>query len=93
MKLGVFAVLFVGCGAVGCQVDPGARADAGAAVDRGVGGDAGQPGDGGVAFTLTLTSPAFVEGGALPVEFTCDGVGHSPPLAGPARPRARCSSK
>lgn len=30
---------------------------------------------------LTLTSSAFVDGGTLPVAYTCDGAGHSPPLA------------
>lgn len=30
---------------------------------------------------LTLTSPAWVDGGTLPVEHTCDGDGTSPPLA------------
>ncbi len=29
---------------------------------------------------FTLSSPAFVDGGALPVEFTCDGQRASPPL-------------
>jgi len=30
---------------------------------------------------LTVTSTAFTDGGALPAEYTCDGVGHSPALA------------
>jgi phosphatidylethanolamine-binding protein (PEBP) family uncharacterized protein len=30
---------------------------------------------------FALTSPAFVEGGTLPVVYTCDGAGHSPPFA------------
>jgi phosphatidylethanolamine-binding protein (PEBP) family uncharacterized protein len=30
---------------------------------------------------LSLTSPAFTDGGTLPVVYTCDGAGHSPPLA------------
>jgi hypothetical protein len=29
---------------------------------------------------FALTSQAFVEGGAIPAEFTCDGAGTSPPL-------------
>jgi phosphatidylethanolamine-binding protein (PEBP) family uncharacterized protein len=33
------------------------------------------------AGAFTLTSPVFVHGGTLPAEYTCDGVGHSPPLA------------
>lgn len=33
------------------------------------------------ASAFTLTSPVFVQGGTLPAEYTCDGVGHSPPLA------------
>ena len=31
--------------------------------------------------SLTLTSSAFVDGGSLPIEYTCDGAAHSPPLA------------
>jgi Raf kinase inhibitor-like YbhB/YbcL family protein len=34
-----------------------------------------------VPHTITLTSPAFADGGALPVRFTADGDGVSPPLA------------
>ena len=30
---------------------------------------------------FTLTSPAFAEGGRVPVRYTCDGDGLSPPLA------------
>lgn len=30
---------------------------------------------------FTLTSPSFTDGGTLPVDFTCDGAGTSPPLA------------
>jgi len=30
---------------------------------------------------LAVTSPAFVEGGSLPPEFTCDGASASPPVA------------
>lgn len=33
------------------------------------------------ASAFALTSPAFTHQGTLPAEFTCDGVGHSPPLA------------
>ena len=35
----------------------------------------------GTAGSLSLTSSAGAEGGTLPVEFTCDGTGSSPPLA------------
>jgi Raf kinase inhibitor-like YbhB/YbcL family protein len=31
--------------------------------------------------TLTVTSPAFSAGGAIPAEYTCDGAGKTPPLA------------
>jgi Raf kinase inhibitor-like YbhB/YbcL family protein len=31
--------------------------------------------------TLTLSSPAFRDGGTIPVRFTCNGAGTSPPLA------------
>ena len=37
------------------------------------------PLDHGIA-TLTLTSPAFEAGEAIPIEYTCDGDNHSPPL-------------
>ncbi|MFN2590446.1 MAG: YbhB/YbcL family Raf kinase inhibitor-like protein, partial [Actinomycetota bacterium] len=30
--------------------------------------------------TLTVTSPAFSDGGTIPTRFTCDGPGISPPL-------------
>lgn len=33
------------------------------------------------AGAFVLTSPAFVDGGALPITYTCDGAGTSPPLA------------
>lgn len=32
------------------------------------------------SLTLTVNSPTFVDGGALPVEYTCDGAATSPPL-------------
>ena len=32
------------------------------------------------AMTLTLRSPAFAAGGAIPSKYTCDGANHSPPL-------------
>jgi phosphatidylethanolamine-binding protein (PEBP) family uncharacterized protein len=35
----------------------------------------------GPAPSLRLTSSAFQDGGTLPVVYTCDGDGHSPPLA------------
>lgn len=35
---------------------------------------------------LAVTSPAFAAGGPLPVEFTCDGAGLSPPLQWAAGP-------
>ncbi len=31
--------------------------------------------------SLTVTSPAFADGSAIPPGFTCDGENHSPPLA------------
>jgi Raf kinase inhibitor-like YbhB/YbcL family protein len=30
---------------------------------------------------FSLTSAAFADGGTIPVQYTCDGAGHSPPLA------------
>lgn len=37
--------------------------------------------------TIALRSPAFGDGSRIPVRFTCDGVGHSPPVAWSAPPR------
>jgi Raf kinase inhibitor-like YbhB/YbcL family protein len=36
--------------------------------------------------TLTVTSSIFSSGGAVPVDFTCDGADHSPPLTLSAPP-------
>jgi Raf kinase inhibitor-like YbhB/YbcL family protein len=36
--------------------------------------------------TIELTSPAFTDGGAIPMRFTCEGEGISPPLAWSAPP-------
>jgi len=45
------------------------------------------PAQGGtLASPLALTSTAFTEGTPIPVEFTCDGAGTSPPLAWGATP-------
>jgi phosphatidylethanolamine-binding protein (PEBP) family uncharacterized protein len=35
---------------------------------------------------LTVTSPAFQDGGFIPVDFSCDGRGNSPPLDWSAPP-------
>lgn len=47
-------------------------------------GPQGAP-DGGAAdgrsAAFTLTSSSFMDGGTLPVDFTCDGAGRSPPLS------------
>ena len=37
--------------------------------------------DAGIASTMTLSSPAFAAGGAIPATYTCDGAGISPPLS------------
>src|SRR5262249_32012689 len=39
-----------------------------------------EPDDDPTKRTVTLRSPAFVEGGMIPKEYTCDGAGGSPPL-------------
>jgi hypothetical protein len=39
-----------------------------------------------VTAALALTSPAFANGGAIPVRYTCDGAGASPPLRWTAPP-------
>jgi hypothetical protein len=36
--------------------------------------------------SLTVTSPIFEPGAAVPVDFTCDGADHSPPLTLSAPP-------
>ncbi len=37
---------------------------------------------------FTLTSPAFIEGGAIPRDYTCDGADRSPPLRWTGAPSA-----
>ncbi len=80
MRAGLLAVVLAGCAAPAVTNDGGAPTDAGSANDAGASTDAGALLDAGAGVFL-LTSPDFVDGGTLPVEFTCDGVGHSPPLA------------
>lgn len=59
--------------------DDGAAADGDAADSSAAAGDAAA--DASPANGLSLTSPAFADQGTMAAEFTCDGVGHSPPLA------------
>lgn len=47
----------------------------------GCGGDGPSAPPGRGAARITVTSPAFEDGGAIPARFTCDGAGVSPPLA------------
>jgi hypothetical protein len=59
--------------------------DAATAQDAGedssdAGKDSGDVADGSAA-TLSLVSNAFQDNGTLPAQYTCDGVGNSPPLA------------
>ena len=59
--------------------------DAGTAQDAGqdssdAGKDTGDAADGSAA-TLSLVSSAFQDNGTLPAQYTCDGVGNSPPFA------------
>jgi Raf kinase inhibitor-like YbhB/YbcL family protein len=42
----------------------------------------------GVALPMTLTSTAFVNGGTIPADFSCDGRNISPPLSWSAPPSA-----
>ena len=42
--------------------------------------------------SLKLTSTAFVDGGAIPRGYTCEGRDVSPPLAWAGVPRARARS-
>jgi Raf kinase inhibitor-like YbhB/YbcL family protein len=37
---------------------------------------------------LTLTSPAFIQGAAIPAKYTCDGANKSPPLRWDGVPRS-----
>ena len=64
-------------------LDAGAVAEGGAPADP-TGDDASGSTDAGA---FAVTSSAFVDQGALPVTFTCDGVGTSPPLAWTTPPR------
>ena len=89
MNGGAWAVVaLLGLGAcVGGEggVDGGVTDAGGRGGTAGGGGGAVGP-DSGAAGPV-LTSSAFVDGGTLPAEYTCDGQGHSPPLswtAGPA---------
>lgn len=79
------AVAFFGLAACAGQdggaADGGLHADGGTAVGAGTPVDGGSASDAGAAAGLVVTSSAFVDGGTLPAEFTCDGVGHSPPIA------------
>ena len=50
----------------------------GAVVGGGVAGCSGSTGE--AAEALTVSSPALESGDALPVRFTCDGAGQSPPF-------------
>lgn len=61
------------------------------AAAAGCGNGASTDLDKGSPASVRVTSPAFSEGGAIPVRFTCDGAGTSPPLAwagGPKRARS-----
>ncbi len=59
---------------VGCQ-----RGQQGGGNANGVGGDAGA--GGAEKMSIKLTSSAFEEGGAIPVQYACTGQNQSPPLA------------
>jgi len=59
------ASLLLTAALAGCS-SPGGRSDGGA--------DSTVPG------SITVTSPAFADGGAIPEQFTCRGTGTSPPL-------------
>lgn len=56
----------------------GAAPDGGTSTGGQGGADAAAPDDAGA---LALASSAFVDQGTLPVDYTCDGAGLSPPLA------------
>lgn len=63
---------------VDSATDTSADASADASADTSADASADTRAD---ASAFALTSPAFTHQGTLPAEFTCDGVGHSPPLA------------
>jgi phosphatidylethanolamine-binding protein (PEBP) family uncharacterized protein len=71
-------VLIAACNSTpstGAQPDPDGGTGTGG---QGTGGDASAPDDAG---PLTLGSSAFQDQGTLPVDYTCDGAGTSPPLS------------
>ena len=84
MALATIAVLAAACASDGRTLQtpkPGASAPPLATTST------TSPAQGGtLASPLALTSTAFTEGAAIPVEFTCDGAGASPPLAWGATP-------
>ena len=73
----VVAASLMGCGS----------SDAGDAVNVAV-VDAAAEVEAATPLPFTLSSPAFREGGALPVDYACDGAGRSPPLAWSGTPEA-----
>ena len=80
---------FAACTTAPPATDAAVLADAATAADAAVATDAGAPADASpadvpgdlVTAPFALTSVAFTNGGTLPVVYTCDGAGHSPPLA------------
>jgi Raf kinase inhibitor-like YbhB/YbcL family protein len=73
---------------MGAMRAPVLAALAATAVLAGCGGDS-KSAPTNVPNTMRVTSPAFTEGGTIPVKYTCDGPlkGVSPPLAWSRRPR------
>ncbi len=68
MRLKVVVMMVVPVLAVGCQKEKGSEA-----------ADTSPPPEK-MSVTITVTSPAFEEGGMIPPEYTCDGADISPPL-------------
>lgn len=88
MRTGFFTALF-SCALLltACQrgTPPPADSNAAATPDATAAMDGTKGGD---KLTLKLTSTAFVEGGTIPSQYTCDGQNVSPPLAWSDLPEA-----
>jgi phosphatidylethanolamine-binding protein (PEBP) family uncharacterized protein len=77
MKLSALFAVAVLAACSSTSATPSSPVDAGVTADGSAEGGGTTPDSG----PFVLTSTAFSDKGTLPAEYTCDGVGHSPPLA------------